>query len=218
MGRTRAILFDFDGTLADAYAGIAASVNHVRAAHGLKPLTEAEVRKHVGHGPLHLLEQTVPGGDPERDVPLYRAHHPSVMKSGTRLLPGALETLSTLKRCGFLVAICSNKPSVFTRELLDYLKIAPLVDAVLGPDDVPQPKPAPDMLRAALERLHASPTEAVYVGDMAIDVQVARAAGIVVCVIPTGSDDRAALEAAQPDRILGGLLELLEVVVASRRT
>ena len=64
----------------------------------------------------------------------------------------------------------------------------------------------------------ATYTEAVYVGDMAIDVQVARAAGIVVCVIPTGSDDRAALEAARPDRILGGLLELLEVVVASRRT
>ena len=37
MGIIRAILFDFDGTLADAYAGITASVNHVRAAHGLPP-------------------------------------------------------------------------------------------------------------------------------------------------------------------------------------
>src|SRR5271165_7291061 len=100
MGRIRAVLFDFDGTLADAYAGIAASVNHVRATHGLPPLTEAEVRKHVGHGPQHLLEHTVPGGDPERDVACYRAHHPSVMKSGTSLLPGALETLTTLKHSG----------------------------------------------------------------------------------------------------------------------
>jgi 2-phosphoglycolate phosphatase len=212
MGRIRAVLFDFDGTLADAYAGIATSVNHVRATHGLAPLTEPEVRKHVGHGPLHLLEHTVPGGDPERDVACYRAHHPSVMKSGTRLLPGALETLTTLKQHGLRVAICSNKPSVFTRELLDYLKIAPLVDVVLGPDDVPQPKPAPDMLLAALERLHVSAAEAIYVGDMAIDVQVARAAGIAVCVVPTGSDDRATLEAARPERLLGGLLELPEVV------
>jgi 2-phosphoglycolate phosphatase len=212
MGRIRAVLFDFDGTLADAYAGIAASVNHVRATYGLKPLTEAEVRKHVGHGPLHLLAQTVPGGDPESDLACYRAHHPSVMKTGTRLLPGARETLVTLKQCGFLVAVCSNKPSVFTRELLDYLQIATLVDVVLGPDDVPDPKPAPDMLLAALEQLQASPAEAIYVGDMTIDVQVARAAGLPVCVVATGSDERATLEAARPDRLLGGLLELPDVV------
>src|SRR5207247_1787995 len=52
----RAVLFDFDGTLADSYAAIAASVNHVRAAHSLPPLLEAEVRPHIGRGLPHLLE------------------------------------------------------------------------------------------------------------------------------------------------------------------
>src|ERR1700732_3822632 len=79
----RAVLFDFDGTLADSYAGITASVNHVRAAHGLPPLTVAEVRPHVGHGPAQLLHATVPGADPVRDTARYRAHHPSVMREGT---------------------------------------------------------------------------------------------------------------------------------------
>jgi phosphoglycolate phosphatase len=212
MGRIHAVLFDFDGTLADAYAGIAASVNHVRARHGLPPLTEAEVRKHVGHGPLNLVAQTVPGGDPPADAACYLAHHPSVMKSGTRLLPGARETLTALKATGLSVAVCSNKPSVFTRELLEYLTIAALVDAVRGPDDVPKPKPAPDMLLSAMKQLQVEADQAVYVGDMAIDVQVARAAGVQVCVVPTGSDDRASLEAARPDRLLGGLLELPDVL------
>ena len=116
--------------------------------------------------------------------------------------------LAELQRDGLLLALCSNKPRVFTVELLDYLGIAGRFVAVLGPDDVPQPKPATDMLLAALTKLHVLPAEAVYIGDMAIDVQVARAAGVAVCVVPTGSDDRATLQAARPDRLLDRLAEL----------
>jgi len=68
-----AVLFDFDGTLADSYAAIAASVNHVRAHHGLPRLPEREVRRHVGRGPEHLLRQTIPGGDVPSDLDRYIA-------------------------------------------------------------------------------------------------------------------------------------------------
>src|SRR5260370_206561 len=57
-GVVKAILFDFDGTLADSYDGIAASVNHVRASHGLPPLSTLEVRRHVGRGVAYLLAHT----------------------------------------------------------------------------------------------------------------------------------------------------------------
>ncbi|MBN9119621.1 MAG: HAD hydrolase-like protein [Planctomycetes bacterium] len=40
-----AVLFDFDGTLVDSFAAIAASTNHVRASYGLPPMAEAEVRR-----------------------------------------------------------------------------------------------------------------------------------------------------------------------------
>src|ERR1700736_4352992 len=82
-GSPRAVLFDFDGTLVDSYPAITASVNHVRACRGRPPLAEAEVRKHVGRGPAYLLEHTVPGTDVEADLERYRAHHPSVLRSGT---------------------------------------------------------------------------------------------------------------------------------------
>ena len=130
----------------------------------------------------------------------------------TRLLPGAREAVEALKRSGRRLAVCSNKKVAFTRALLDSLGLAPLFDAVLGPDDVPRPKPAPDMLLAALRRLGAAPGEALYVGDMDVDVQTARAAGVAVWVVPTGSTDRATLEAARPDRIIEGLGELVRAV------
>jgi 2-phosphoglycolate phosphatase len=207
----KAVLFDFDGTLGDSYPAITASVNHVRAAHGLPPLSEDEVRPHVGRGPAYLLEHTVPGADLAVDWPRYRAHHPSVLESGTRLLPGAAEAVAALKARGLTVGVCSNKPRAFTRRLLDYLGLAGSVDLVLGPEDVARPKPAPDMLRAALVRLGLQPEQALYVGDMVVDIDTARAAGVRVWVVATGSEDRARLEEARPDRLLRDLHELAEL-------
>jgi phosphoglycolate phosphatase len=209
-GPWRAVLFDFDGTLADSYPVITASVNHVRALHGLGPLSEPEVRRHVGYGAGHLLQKTVPIGDLEANAAAYRAHHPSVLRSGTRLLPGASEALQHLNRVGLKLAVCSNKPVAFTRELLGILQVGQYFDAVLGPEDVAHPKPAPDMLRAALERLHVKASEALYVGDMDVDVRTARAAGVAVWVVPTGSCAADVLAEAQPDRLLRDLHELTE--------
>lgn len=210
----RAVIFDFDGTLVDSYQAITASVNHVRAAHHLPPLAEPEVRRCVGRGPAYLLEHTVPGADFDKDLARYRAHHPSVLRSGTRLLPGAAETLTLLKESGLQLAVCSNKPRDFTRQLLDYLGLASLIEVVIGPEDAARIKPAPDMLMAALHRLHVRPAEALYVGDMRVDIETARAAGVAVCVVPTGSDERSTLEAARPDRIIGNLSELGSLVTA----
>ncbi|HLJ96836.1 MAG TPA: HAD-IA family hydrolase [Gemmataceae bacterium] len=212
----KAVIFDFDGTLVDSYQAITASVNHVRAAHSLPPLSEPEVRRCVGRGPAYLLEHTVPGMHLDKDMARYRDHHPSVLRSGTHILPGVQETLMHLKASGLHLAVCSNKPRDFTRELLDALRLASLIEVVIGPEDAPRIKPAPDMLLAALQRLKVTPAEALYVGDMVVDIQTARAAGVSVWVIPTGSDERSTLQAAKPDRLLGEFREL-DMVAAGER-
>ena len=208
----RAVLFDFDGTLADSYPAITASVNHVRGLHGLPPLSESEVRRHVGRGPDYLLKATVGPGDTAADVAAYKAHHPSVLRAGTRLMPGASEALEALAGRGLRLAVCSNKPVAFTRALLHILGVAERFALALGPEDVARPKPAPDMLLAALLRLGLSAEQVLYVGDMPVDVQTARAAGVPVWVVPTGSDDVDALTRAKPDRLLRDLHELADLL------
>jgi phosphoglycolate phosphatase len=211
-GRFRGVLFDFDGTLIDSYPAITASVNHVRASYGLPPLSVPEVCRHVGRGADHLLRETVPQGDVTANVAAYRAHHPSVVRSGTRLMPGALDALRSLKQQGRRLGICSNKPSVFTRELVAFLGLAPYLDLTLGAEEGVRLKPAPDMLLAALERLHLTAAEVLYVGDMTVDIQTARAAGVTVWVVPTGSDERDTLVHARPDRLLTDLHQLVELL------
>jgi phosphoglycolate phosphatase len=68
------------------------------------------------------------------------------------------------------------------------------------------------MLLAGLQRLGVAAGEALYVGDMTVDIDTARAAGVRVWIVPTGSDDRATLERARPDRLLRDLHELAAIL------
>jgi phosphoglycolate phosphatase len=204
----RVVLFDFDGTLADSYPAITASVNYVRSVHGLEPISLAEVRRHVGRGAEVLVKETVDRGDVHANLALYKMHHPTVMLQGTHLFPGVADTLRKLHQRGLYLGVCSNKPVEFTRALLSHMEIADNFDQVLGPEDVRHPKPAPDMLLEGLKRLNVNAEEARYVGDMTVDIQTARAAGIKVWSVSTGSDDRETLIAARPDRLLQDLAEV----------
>ncbi|MCS6864998.1 MAG: HAD-IA family hydrolase [Gemmataceae bacterium] len=215
---TQAILFDFDGTLADSFAAITASTNHVRNCYGLPPLSEAEVRQFVGYGLVHLMTTLVPGVPVEEAVARYREHHPYVMMTQTRLMPGVAETLPQLAHRGYRMAVCSNKRVEFTQQLVTALGLKDYFACILGPDDVQQrAKPDPAMLLEALNRLKVSPQQAVYVGDMVVDVQTARAAGVPVwLILPPESPLRLqfrtnspASALPPPDRILDTFTDLL---------
>jgi phosphoglycolate phosphatase len=192
-------------TLADSFDAITASVNHCRAQHGLEPLTREQVRPHVGWGAGNLLRDTVPAGDHAANARAYREHHPGVLASGTHLLPGARALLVALHAIGCRTGVTSNKPRVFTAELLHILGIESLITLVVGPEDVERPKPAPDMLLAALSRLALAPGDVLYIGDMTVDIATAREAGVTIWVVATGAQGRDVLEAAHPDALFADL-------------
>ena len=209
---TRAVLFDFDGTLADSFAAITSSTNHVRGVYGLPPLAEAEVRRHVGYGLDELLRTLVPSAPVTDAVAEYRRHHAGAMLAGTHLFAGVADTLAELNRRGYKLAVCSNKRVEFTRALVAGLGVGHLFAEVLGPDDVGVPKPDPAMLLEAARRLGASPAECVYVGDMTVDVEAGRAAGMPAFLVPGGAGDPAEALAAGPDRVLTVFADLLPLL------
>ncbi|MCS7022946.1 MAG: HAD-IA family hydrolase [Gemmataceae bacterium] len=206
----RAVLFDFDGTLADSFAAITASTNHVRAAYGLPPLSEAEVRRHVGWGLNHLLQRLVPGAALEDAVARYRAHHDAILLEQTYWLPGVVNTLAELARRGYRLGVCSNKRAEFTRRLVQSLGLGKAIGCILGPEDVAgRTKPDPAMLLEGLRRLEVSPAQAVYVGDMSIDVQTGHAAGVPVWIIRGGPEPEETIRQSHPERLLDRFADLL---------
>jgi phosphoglycolate phosphatase len=189
----KAVLFDLDGTLVDSAPDITAAVNELLAASHLPPLSVPQVTKMIGGGVRKLVERAFAASavsptaaaleQAHRDMrPIYLRH----LTGLTRLLPGAREAVVHFSGAGIPMAVTTNKPQVAARTILLHFGLFERLGALVGGDAVTNPKPAPDMLFFALEKLGVEPRDALMVGDSISDVKAARAAGMPVALIRGG--------------------------------
>ncbi|MBI4161441.1 MAG: HAD-IA family hydrolase [Acidobacteria bacterium] len=204
----RFLIFDLDGTLVDSYEAITESLNYALVRLGRQPRSAREVRSRVGHGLESLLREMAGEDCVEAGVRLFRRHYARVCTEKTRLLPGVQPTLKGLHRRGFRMAVATNKPVGFTERILSALGVRDCFEFLIGADQVTHPKPHPEMIFRVLRHFGCSRWEAAFVGDMVVDVETGRSAGVPVIVLPTGSQTRRQLERASPDLILGEFPEL----------
>jgi len=214
--RIRGIVFDLDGTLIDSYAAIAESLNHALSGLSLDPLPAAKIRTMVGRGLETLIDSALgKATTPEKialGVRLFRERYDLVGVAGTTLLPGVAATLDNLAARGYRMAVATNKPSYFARRLLDALGAGGHFASVMGPDCVAHHKPHPEMVFAALAAIGLEADQALYVGDMEIDVETARNAGLPVVLVPTGSRTQTDLVDAGADLLIPAISRLLDLL------
>ncbi len=206
--RVRAVVFDLDGTLIDGYEGIHDALGFAMARLGLPVPDRERVRGMVGHGLESLLAQAAGPDLAAEGVRFFRERYPAVAVSGSRLLPGAAETVARLSAGGSILSVASNKPLRFSRMILEAMGIAGYFARIAGPDETHPPKPDPAMLRSLLAVMHAAPEETVCVGDMEVDVAFARAGGCRSVVVPSGSRSKAFLRGAGADELIESIAEL----------
>jgi phosphoglycolate phosphatase len=187
-----AIVFDLDGTLIDSAPDLQAALNRVLEGIGRRPLELAEATRMIGDGVNKLVERAlaatggVPAAGAVADLAGWVSHFVDEYKGRgtelTRPYPGVEATLALLKAKGYRLGVCTNKPHAASEEVLAMLGLAPLFDAVLGGGALPEAerKPDPRHLLRVIEALGATPAEAVMVGDLPNDVNMARAAGVPV--------------------------------------
>ena len=122
-------------------------------------------------------------------------------------------TLGALSRLGVAMAVCTNKPTSFSRKILESLGLARYFRAIVGPDLAGARKPdGRHVLRTGCES-----TDALFVGDMPVDIHAARNSGIDVAVVASGSSTRDDLDAAGPDHLLEGFADLVALVAGGSR-
>jgi HAD superfamily hydrolase (TIGR01509 family) len=103
------------------------------------------------------------------------------------LLSGIEKVLRNMKGAGIKLALATNAPNVSAEDLMESVNLKGVFEMIIGTDDVVDPKPAPDMVLLACERCGCRPDEAVYVGDMPVDMMAGRRAGLTA-VIAVKSD------------------------------
>jgi phosphoglycolate phosphatase len=208
--RPASLVFDLDGTLIDGYRAIEMALSFAMTTLGFEPWGAETVRRNVGRGLEALLADAIGPDLAGEGVRLFRTRYPEVYLDHSRLLPEVESTIRELGRRGYRMGVATNKPARFSRELIRHLGLAAELPFCWGPDLVSKPKPDPEMVFRLLEQLEALPETSLYVGDMPVDVSTARAAGVPVWVVPTGSSTRGELETSGANAVLERFSELTE--------
>jgi phosphoglycolate phosphatase len=208
------VVFDLDGTLVDSSRDLATAVNRMLAWAQVAPLPHETVRSFVGEGARRLIEKTAAARGLSRPadelLPVFLAAYREVLLEHTRLYPGMAEVLAALPPRR--LAVLTNKPGDMSRAILSGLGVAHCFDWIWGAGDVPARKPDPAGLRRLLGQAGVAPHEAAFVGDSAIDVRTARAAGVQAVGVTYGFQPES-LNAAPPDVYVGHPAELTELFV-----
>jgi len=211
--RYRAVLFDLDGTLVDSYTALSEAVNHTLRKHGLQELSSERIRGLVGDGVETLLQRAFERSEvPHSVVDAFESRYDEVCCAESKVLAEVGATLEQLAELGVEMAVCTNKPTVFSKKILDFLGLSRHFRAIVGPDLAGARKPDAKHLTFTLQSVRCGRGEALFVGDMPIDVRAARNSGIDVAVIPTGSSTREQLAASDPDHFLEHFSDLLRIV------
>ena len=186
----RAVFFDFDFTLADSSSGVVVCMNHALARLGLPPAPEDAIRRTIGLDLITVLgvlagEEWKPRG--EEFLGHFTRKADEVMVASTVFLPGAARVLRTLHGAGYRLGVVSTKYRRRVEEALERDGLLGFVDVVVGSDDVPRPKPAPDGLLRAAGALGIATGDCVFVGDSEVDAKAARDAGMGFVAVLTGT-------------------------------
>lgn len=192
-----AVLFDIDGTLTDtnylhveAWLRACADVDH--------PVDAWRVHRAIGMDSGALLA-TLLGDDADRlgdTVKERHRVHYAAQRSRMRRFAGASELLRELAARGLQVVLATSAPQEEFDMLVEVLDSADAVSEVTTAEDVESAKPAPDVVRVALEKAGVTAEQAVLVGDATWDAEACVRAGVRSIGVRSGGYGAAELREA----------------------
>lgn len=204
----RIFLADMDGTLIDSLDLIVEAFG--TALGGGR--SRDEVLKLFGPPEGTVLGREVgPDRAPRALAEFYRIYEEGLHR--LHPYPGVERLLDRLERDGWRLGLVTGKDSRTTMATLRHFGWERRFAAVVHGDDVLRPKPDPEPVRLALQRLEAYPREAVFLGDSGADVRAGRAAGVLTLGALWGFHFGSALLRSEPDRICREAGEVVEFLL-----
>lgn len=186
--RPRAVVYDWDNTLADNWGAIVAAMNHTLETFGLEPWSASEARRRIKQS----LRDSFPvlfGDRWESARETYYAHFAAHHLEHLHPMPGAVALMDALAARGVYQAVVSNKTGRYLRAEAEAMGWTNRFGRLVGANDASADKPDPAPVRMALEPGGMSSGSNVwFIGDSDIDMLCANAAGLVGILIPVMED------------------------------
>ncbi|MBX9601287.1 MAG: HAD-IA family hydrolase [Bryobacteraceae bacterium] len=206
MPRFALYIFDVDGTLVDSAADICGAIQEVLRNAGRDNVSDEFLRGYIGR---HLIDTFTDLGFSDCDdlIAEYRRIYPLRGHASTRLYDGVAEALEALPG---LKSTATTKSTQTTRVVLEKFGLIRHFHHIQGTDGFPH-KPAPDVLLKSIDKFGVSPSDCLFVGDAAADMEAGRRAGVATCAVQYGYGLRQDLARFQPDYWIDDLRQLREL-------
>ncbi|HEX2651382.1 MAG TPA: HAD-IA family hydrolase [Burkholderiales bacterium] len=189
--RSKAVLFDFDGTLADTAADLVAALNRLRTVRGMAEIPLEKLRPYASAGARGLI---VAGFGILTEHPEFKdmreeflRYYAEAICVETKLFPGMDKLLGAIEARGLRWGIVTNKSTHLTRKIVAAMALTPA--CVVCGDTTPHLKPHPASLLHAANELALAPKDCLYVGDDLRDILAAHAAGMTSVAVEWGYGD-----------------------------
>lgn len=185
------ILFDLDGTLIDSTEAILESFRHSLGIHGQKTdISDTMITSQIGH-PLETMFAGVgiESALIDAHVSTYKLYYREIARQKTLLLPNAAEAVreaASFARLG----IVTTKTGVYSQELMEYFDLMEYFEVLIGREHVENPKPHPEPIWRALEKMGSKKEAAWMIGDTRLDIEAAKRAGIEWVAVTSGYDNK----------------------------
>jgi pyrophosphatase PpaX len=205
------ILFDLDGTLIDTNELIISTYLHTLEKYFPGKYTREDVLPFLGP----TLHEVFGEMDPDRVEEMvleYRTYNLANHDALVKEFVGVMETIETLKKKGYKLAIVTTKREDVAFKGLRLMKLDSYFDVMIAYDHVKKVKPDPEPIFLALEKLGSKPEEALMVGDNFHDVLAGKNAGTKTAGVAWSIKGREYLAKYEPDFMLENMTDLLRIL------
>jgi HAD superfamily hydrolase (TIGR01509 family) len=210
VGRTQALVFDFDGLILDTEGPVFTAWQEEFAAHGCPPLTIEEWSAEIGtSGGLDLvgMMRTRATRPVDEDAMHARRRVRRDELLGREIArPGVLTWLDAARELGLPLAVASSSERDWVEPLLDRLGLGDRFAAIVCYGDGLAAKPAPDTYRAACAALRVEPAAAIALEDSQHGVAAAKAAGLWCVAVPHALTEQ--LDLSDADLVVRSLADV----------
>jgi HAD superfamily hydrolase (TIGR01509 family) len=207
----KAVIFDWDGTLADTKRAVVQSFQKVLREAGCM-VSDEFIERRMGIGTKKTVEEALRECDMKFDDEVLESLAAEKIKIQAgladivSLFEGAIELLENLQgRIKIALATMSSRKVV--AKLLSEKRIGGYFDVVVSADEIVKPKPDPEVFFVSAARLGVDPEDCVVVEDSVFGVRAAKEANMKCIAVSSGAYSREELEEENPDLMINSLVE-----------
>jgi phosphoglycolate phosphatase len=205
--RFQAIICDLDGTLVDTLPGIAKAANAVLQDAGFPTHDRDAFKAFIGDGLSVMVRRALPAKATDSTMIARVAEETARTygrdwRMGSTPYPGIFRLLTACQNSGMRLAVLTNKPDAPAREMVEALFPDHTFDSVNGAVAHTPCKPDPAGALRIAEKLGVPPGRCILLGDMAVDMLTAKAAGMTGVGALWGYQSADALIAAGADALV----------------